>query len=206
MSLTFDLTLQHQFSPVFALDVRLSTSAMTVGITGPSGSGKSSILHAIAGLMQPEVFQAALLGQQLEQLSPADRRVGIVLQSPHLFPHLDVEQNLRFGAHRASGRIDSAQVIDMLELSHLTARRVRHLSGGEQQRVALGRALLSEPDLLLLDEPFSALDPDRRGRITSHLRDLLKHQNMPLLLVSHDDTTLGGLCEETHHILDGSVV
>lgn len=206
MSLTFDLTLQHQFSPVFALDARLSTSAMTVGITGPSGSGKSSILHAIAGLMQPEVFQAALLGQQLEQLSPADRRVGIVLQSPHLFPHLDVEQNLRFGADRATGRIDSAQVIDMLELSHLTARRVRHLSGGEQQRVALGRALLSEPDLLLLDEPFSALDPDRRGRITSHLRELLKDQNMPLLLVSHDDTTLGDLCEETHHMLDGSVV
>jgi molybdate transport system ATP-binding protein len=206
MNLTFELTLQHQFSPVFALDLRIKSTAMMIGITGPSGSGKSSILHAMAGLMQPDVFEAGVLGQQLNGLSPADRRVGIVLQSPHLFPHLNVEQNLSFGAHRTRGRIDPVQVIDMLELDHLTSRRVRHLSGGEQQRVALGRALLSEPDLLLLDEPFSALDPERRRRITSHLRDLLKHQNMPLLLVSHDDTTLGELCEETHHMLDGSVV
>lgn len=204
MSLTFELNIQHTYSPIFALDLQMTSTALSVGLTGPSGSGKSSILHAVAGLMEPDCMRAAVLGRRLDGLSPASRRVGIVLQAPHLFPHLDVNQNLTFGARRARGRLDPTEIISLLEIDHLLTRRVRHLSGGEQQRVALGRALLSEPDLLLLDEPFVALDPERRDRITARLKMLFERHQLPLLLVSHDATMLQDLCHETHHLLEGS--
>src|SRR5829696_3093982 len=158
----------------FALDMDKVVPARAIGVFGPSGAGKSSLLDAIAGLRRG-VTGRIRFGDQVWtdtergiHVPPEARRVGLVPQAPLLFPHLSVRQNLSFGARRAEklGSVAALEAIaDLLEISELLRRKPGELSGGEQKRVAFGRALCSAPRLLLLDEPFAGLDLNLRQKL-----------------------------------------
>ena len=178
----------------FALDVAFETP--TPGVTalfGRSGCGKTTLVHAIAGLLTPEAGRIALDGEVFFETGrvhvPAERRrTGCVFQEARLFPHLSVLRNLRYGARRAprdSQRIGFDDVVDLLGLRPLLSRRPAGLSGGERHRVAIGRALLSQPRLLLLDEPLAAQDLARRAELLPYLDQLCRELRVPLVYVSH---------------------
>lgn len=166
---------------------RIEPGEGLVVLFGPSGAGKTSVLNMIAGLLTPEsghirVGGETLFGDGIDVPVEA-RGAGYVFQEPRLFPHLRVAANLRYGQR---GDVDPGDTIDLLGISHLLDRWPRTLSGGEARRVAIGRALLSSPRFLLLDEPLSSLDRARREEIMAlieRLRDTLK---LPILLVTHD--------------------
>jgi molybdate transport system ATP-binding protein len=156
---------------------------------GPSGVGKTSVLNMVAGLLVPDSGHVRVDGDTLfdaatgEDVAPERRRAGYVFQEPRLFPHLRVSANLLYGAGKGAV-LDGA--IDFLGISHLLDRWPRTLSGGEARRVAIGRALLSNPRFLLLDEPLSSLDRGRREEVMQaieHIRDVRK---LPILMVTHD--------------------
>ena len=155
---------------------------------GPSGVGKSSILNMVAGLLRPDRGRIAIDGETLFgdgiDLPPERRRAGYVFQEARLFPHMRVRANLLYGVRGVADRFEDS--IGFLGIDHLLDRWPRTLSGGEAQRVAIGRALLSKPRFLLLDEPLSSLDRARRDEIMraiEHVRDVLK---LPILMVTHD--------------------
>jgi molybdate transport system ATP-binding protein len=184
-------------------------------LVGPSGAGKSSILAMIAGLRRPERGRIVLGDRVLFDtaagicLKPEERRVGCVFQDGLLFPHRRVEANLRYGLdRRAPGpeRIKFARVVEVLELGDLLSRWPRTLSGGEAQRVALGRALLSHPDLLLLDEPWSALDETLKARILEYLDRIAAEFATPMLIVSHDLPSVHRLADWVVTIDRGEIV
>jgi molybdate transport system ATP-binding protein len=159
---------------------------------GPSGAGKSSVLNMVAGLIEPDRGHVRIGGETLFDaalgldLAPEARRAGCVFQEPRLFPHLRVRANLLYGWRAGSGEVDVDETIALLGLAALLDRWPRTLSGGEARRVAIGRALLSNPRFLLLDEPLSSLDRARREEIMTlieRLRDALK---LPILMVTHD--------------------
>lgn len=163
------------------------------GIYGPSGSGKTTLLNVIAGLVQPDsgciqignhlVFDS----EKRVHVPVSKRNVGYVFQEGRLFPHLSVEQNLKYGVKPAkSSLIPFTEVIDLLNIQHLVTAKPDQLSGGEKQRVAIGRALLSSPDILLLDEPFSALDTQLRDQILPFIDQVQQRIAIPILVVSHD--------------------
>lgn len=183
------LDLRHRFGP-FHLEARFDAPPGVTALFGPSGSGKSTIFQAIAGLIRPEAGHIRL-GERLlfdaksgVFLPPHRRRIGCVFQAPHLFPHLSAEANLHYGAPRRAG-VDRARILDLLGIAPLLSRRPGALSGGEQQRVAIGRALFSEPDFLLMDEPLSALDEARREEILPWLERLRDEAGLPILYISH---------------------
>ena len=188
------VSLRHQ-AGAFTLDAAFHMPPTGVtALFGPSGAGKTTIVQAIAGLIQPQSGRVAigeriLLDTGAGLAVPAhDRRIGYVFQDARLFPHLTVERNLLFGWRRARPRADGdeiARVIALLGLAPLLARKPRGLSGGEKSRVALGRALLSRPALLLLDEPLSALDAARKAEILPYLERLRDSAGLPMLYVSH---------------------
>lgn len=153
---------------------------------GPSGVGKTSVLDMIAGLLTPDAGRIAVGGRALfddgTNLPPEQRRAGYVFQDARLFPHLAVRANLLYGA----GAAEIGDRIDFLGIGHLLDRWPRSLSGGEARRVAIGRALLSEPDFLLLDEPLSSLDRARREEVMASLEYLRDGAGLPILLVTHD--------------------
>lgn len=158
-------------------------------LVGPSGIGKTSVLHMVAGLLRPDRGHVRVGGRTLFDaeagidLRPEQRRAGYVFQEPRLFPHRRVCDNLRYGA---VGEVDLDRVTDFLGIGHLLDRWPSNLSGGEAKRVAIGRALLSDPAFLLLDEPLSSLDRARREEVLAaieHVRDGLK---LPILMVTHD--------------------
>ena len=176
----------------FALDVKIEWSDRVLVLFGPSGSGKSTILECVLGLHPRAKTCVRLAGEWLEdggQRQPVEGRLlGWVPQSPTLFPHLDVAGNLGFGVARAgaAGPSALAQAIEVLEIGHLLERRVGDLSGGEQSRVALGRALASGARALLLDEPLAALDWPLRARILPYLVRIRDELGLPLLYITHD--------------------
>ncbi len=179
--------------PAFSLDVNLKVAESSVVLFGPSGAGKSLLLQTVAGLAQPDAGRIVVKDRVLFDrkmgidLPPQQRRVGLVFQHYALFPHLTVEQNLGFGLKRA-GRGDPqvAEMASMLRIDHLLDARPGVLSGGERQRVAVGRALLPGPDLLLLDEPLSALDTTRRERLRWELLEITAKLAIPTIFVTHD--------------------
>ncbi|MFC0279878.1 molybdenum ABC transporter ATP-binding protein [Falsigemmobacter intermedius] len=187
--MTLEVDIRHSFG-AFHLEAAFSAPAGVTALFGPSGSGKSTIFQAIAGLLQPDAGHIRLAGKALfdrsagVHIAPRHRRMGCVFQEPRLFPHLSVAQNLRYGAGRAPAA-EAERVCDMLGITHLLSRRPGALSGGEQQRVAIGRALLSQPDFLLMDEPLSALDAARRGEILPWLERLRDEAGLPILYISH---------------------
>jgi molybdate transport system ATP-binding protein len=166
----------------------------TLGVFGPSGSGKSTLVKLIAGLHRPDSGIILIDGEALFDSSrrlsiPVEqRRVGMVFQFPHLFPHLSVRRNLLYGYRRCPPhhrKIELADLVDVLEIGHLLDRGVNNLSGGERQRVSIGRTVLSNPRLLLMDEPLSALDDSLKFQIISYLKSVSKRFEIPYLFISH---------------------
>ncbi len=179
----------------FELHARGSLGAGVTGICGPSGAGKSTLLALIAGLLQPRRgtlrFAGELLNDSARRLCvpPWRRHFGLVFQEGRLFPHLSVRGNLLYGERRLPAgerRLTLAAVAALLELEPLLQRKPAQLSGGERQRVALGRALLCSPRLLLLDEPLSSLDQRLKQQILPFLRRIRDEVRIPMIYVSHE--------------------
>jgi molybdate transport system ATP-binding protein len=186
----------------FALNLKWSGALGLLGLFGPSGSGKTTVLEVIAGLRTPAYGRVALGSHVLVDTSahtwvrPRHRGVGYAPQDAALFPHMTVRQNVMYGADRATSTPLDA-VLEMLEVEALVDREVAGLSGGERQRIALARALVSGPSLLLLDEPLSAVDVARRSRILARLVAWLREGGLPTVHVSHDAAEL----ESADHVL-----
>ncbi|QCO67168.1 ATP-binding cassette domain-containing protein [Luteimonas yindakuii] len=189
----------------FRRQVRIDESSRVVALTGPSGAGKTSVLNAIAGLLRPRAGRIEIDGRVLfdhaagVDLPPHRRRVGYVFQDARLFPHLDVRANLHY-ARRAEERFAFAPVVELLGIGALLDRRTANLSGGEAQRVAIGRALLSQPALLLFDEPLSALDPKRREELIPYLQRVRDEIRLPMLYVSHSLDDVRRLAGAVHRL------
>src|SRR5271157_3053331 len=188
---------QHGYPAGFHLDVEFDVDHPFTALFGPSGSGKTSILNMIAGFLNPQQGMIRLGDRILldtargVSLPPEKRHVGVVFQDSLLFPHLTVAANLRYGQRRRDkgGRtLDFARVVEVLEIGPLLPRFPRNLSGGERQRVAVGRALLSGPELLLMDEPLASLDAPLRDRVLSYLERAVADSNIPTVFVTHAQT------------------
>jgi len=198
-----------------AVDSRLPLDGI-VGLFGPSGHGKSTLLRAIAGLERGTRGRIALNGEVWQDdgrqlfVPPHRRGVGYVFQDARLFPHLSVRGNLRFGERRAPSavrpRLALDRVIDMLDLGPLLRRRPAGLSGGERQRVAIGRALLAAPRLLLLDEPLSALDLRRKAEIIPYIERLRDDLALPVIYVTHSLDELSRLARTIILLSEGRIV
>ena len=178
----------------FTLAADFTASGDRVGIFGVSGSGKSTLVSMLAGLVEPDSGEIVLDGDCLfssaqgGNLRPEQRRIAMVFQQHCLFPHLSVRNNLLYGFKRcpaAYRRIDFDALVAVLQLQELLGRGVTNLSGGEKQRVALGRAILANPRLLLMDEPLSALDDSLRFQIIPYLKSVSEHFGIPYLFISH---------------------
>ena len=211
MSLSVDIT--HPFGE-FTARVAFETPGGITALFGRSGAGKTTVVNAVAGLLRPEHGRITLSGEVLFDaalgisLPLHKRRLGYVFQDGRLFPHMSVRRNLgygaRFGKAGASGP-PLADVCDLLGIGHLLDRRPVTLSGGEKQRVAIGRALLSHPRMLLMDEPLAALDSARKEEILPYLERLRDHTRIPILYVSHSVSEVARLATSVVVLEDGQV-
>jgi molybdate transport system ATP-binding protein len=199
----------------FSLEMNFHIQGERIGIFGPSGSGKSSLVNLISGLTEPETGSIRLNGEPLfdsEQgldIPAEQRRIGMVFQRPHLFPHLSVKGNLLYGFKRCNPehhKITLDQVVDVMRLGPLLRRGIKNLSGGEQQRVAIGRAVLSNPRLLIMDEPLSALDDRLKFQIIPFLNSVCEAFKIPFLFISHSLVELRLMTDQTLSIENGRVV
>ncbi|MDC5594496.1 ATP-binding cassette domain-containing protein [Acinetobacter baumannii] len=188
----------------FHIEPNFQSDASVIGLFGASGSGKTSILHAIAGLNTPRSGLIKIQDQtwfdsnQKINVSTQKRHVGLVFQDAQLFPHKTVKQNLLFGFNNLSQQerhFEADYIIELLKLGHLLQRMPIKLSGGEKQRVALGRALLYSPKLLLLDEPLSALDANHKAEIIPFFQKVKEEIKIPMIYVSHDIQEIKQLTE-----------
>jgi molybdate transport system ATP-binding protein len=179
----------------FSVDVSFTSEGRVTGLFGSSGAGKTSLVSMIAGLVKPDRGVIAINGETLYDgnaginVPSHRRRIGYVFQDARLFPHYSVAQNLDYGRRMNGLPRDLAQedrIDELLDIGHLRDRRIGALSGGERQRIALGRALLSRPRLLLLDEPMGALDDARKAEIMPYLIRLRDEADTPMVFVSHD--------------------
>jgi putative spermidine/putrescine transport system ATP-binding protein len=197
-------------APPFApLDLDVAPGE-TVAFLGPSGAGKSSLLRAIAGLV-PSTGELFLDSRALATLPPEARRAVYLHQSPRLFPHLDVAGNIAFpmrlrGVTPAQAQATTATLLAQIQMQPNASRRVASLSGGEQQRVALARAIAAAPELLLLDEPFAALDPALRAEVRDALAALLRPSPPTTLVVTHDPEEAATMATRIAVVLAGTVV
>jgi molybdate transport system ATP-binding protein len=205
---------RHRFPGGFTIDAAFDTETQVTALFGPSGAGKTSILHMIAGSLRPHhgTIQWGtttwLDTPRRVCVKPQARHVGFVFQDHLLFPHLNVRRNLLYGRRRRSGRapaIETQRVIEVLELEDLLGRYPRNLSGGEKQRVALGRSLLSGPELLLLDEPLASLDVALKDRILSYCERVLDEWRVPTIYVSHNASDVRRLADRVIAIDGGRV-
>ncbi|MEH3109895.1 MAG: molybdenum ABC transporter ATP-binding protein [Agrobacterium cavarae] len=211
--MTLSFSARHRLGS-FTLDAAFSADKGVTALFGRSGSGKTSVMRIIAGLVKPdegriELDGAVLADRQKRIFTPAHkRRFGYVFQEARLFPHLSVEQNLHYGRWFSSAGNDVAatsQVIEMLGIGALLQRRPEKLSGGEKQRVAIGRALLSSPRLLLMDEPLAALDEARKAEIIPYLERLRDETTIPILYVSHSVSEVSRLADQVVVMKDGRI-
>ena len=190
------------------LELTMETERTTVAVVGPSGAGKSTLLRVLAGVERRATGSVEFEGERwLDPMegvlvAPWERGVGWVPQEASLFPHLTVRENLGYAGAETSAVEEMAS---LLEVHHLLGRRPRRLSGGERQRVAVGRALLRQPRLLLLDEPFSALDRPLRDKLAGIVRRWVDEAAVPLVLVSHDESDTQILADEHWHLSDGVI-
>ncbi|MGN6115006.1 MAG: molybdenum ABC transporter ATP-binding protein [Nitrobacter sp.] len=199
----------------FTLEVAFASEGRVTGLFGASGAGKTSLVSMIAGLVAPDRGTIAIDGDVLDDSTqrlhiPAHRRrIGYVFQDARLFPHLDVRKNLDYGRRMNGLTRDPAQeerVTGLLNIGHLLDRRTGSLSGGERQRVALGRALLARPRLLLLDEPLGSLDQERKAEILPYLTRLRDEVGIPMVYVSHDPDELRLLASRVAVLKGGRIV
>ncbi|MBX3512933.1 MAG: molybdenum ABC transporter ATP-binding protein [Xanthobacteraceae bacterium] len=209
----FDISITTSLGD-FKLDVSFKSESMVTALSGPSGSGKSSVVAAIAGLLKPARGKIVVNGRALFDSAaridiPAQKRgVRVVFQESRLFPHFTVAQNLMFGRWLAGKTRDRQfdEVVSLLGIEPLLARRPRKLSGGERQRVAIGRALLAEPQALLLDEPLASLDAGRKEEIIPYLTRLVANAKIPVLYVSHARDEIERLAQTIVKIDGGRVI
>jgi molybdate transport system ATP-binding protein len=199
----------------FSLQATFASEGRVTGLFGASGAGKTSLINIIAGLLPPDRGTIVIDGEAVDDTAaklhvPAHRRrIGYVFQDARLFPHLDVRRNLDYG-RRMNGLADDpaqrARVTDLLDIGGLLDRRPGQLSGGERQRVALGRALLAQPRLLLLDEPLGSLDEERKVEILPYLVRLRDEAGVPMVYVSHDADEMRQLATQVVMLRRGRVV
>ena len=188
----------------FRLQLSLEVGA-TLALVGPSGAGKTTVLRAVAGLVRPESGRISVDdevffdGERGIALPPEQRRVGLVFQEYALFPHMTVRQNVEYARRRAAD-----EYLERFRIAHLEHARPHQLSGGERQRVALARALARDPQVLLLDEPLSALDAHTKTTVRAELHELLADLELPVLLVTHDFEDAAALADEVGVIVDGA--
>jgi molybdate transport system ATP-binding protein len=199
----------------FSLDARIAAHGRTLAICGASGAGKTTLLMIVAGLLRPNAGRVAIDGTVFlntadgVDLPPRRRRIGYVFQEARLFPHLSVAQNLRYGERFTSPAlriVEFGAVISLLGLAPLLERRPDKLSGGEKQRVAIGRALLVSPKLLLLDEPLAALDDARRMDILSYIEKMRDAFAIPIVFVSHRVSEIERLASDIAVLDQGRVI
>jgi len=198
----------------FEIEASFASEGRVTGLFGASGAGKTSLINMIAGLLRPDRGSIAVDGEVLDDTTarlhvPAHRRrIGYVFQDARLFQHLDVRQNLDYGRRMNGLADDPAQrkrVTDLLDIGGLLDRRPGKLSGGERQRVALGRALLAQPRLLLLDEPLGSLDEERKVEILPYLVRLRDEAGVPMVYVSHDAGEMRQLATQVVMLRHGHV-
>lgn len=198
----------------FTLEARFNSTGRLTALFGPSGSGKSSLINIVAGLARPERGRVAVDGRVLVDTAKGifvprhKRRIGMVFQDARLFPHMSVSSNLRFGrwfTQAAQRYADFDTVIDLLGIRQLLARRPSGLSGGEKQRVAIGRALLASPRLLLMDEPLASLDDNRKAEILPYIERLRDETGIPIIYVSHSVAEVARLASDVVMLSDGKV-
>lgn len=198
----------------FHLNVAFDTDRGVTALFGRSGSGKSSVLRLIAGLARPDTGTVQFDDQVLADsgtgvyVAPHHRQFACVFQEARLFPHLTVRQNLHYGQWFAKRRgiSNTEHIVEMLGIGHLLARRPAKLSGGEKQRVAIGRALLSSPRLLLMDEPLAALDDERKAEILPFLERMRDELRIPIIYVSHSVAEVARLADRVVLLQDGTVI
>jgi molybdate transport system ATP-binding protein len=199
----------------FFIEASFASDGRVTGLFGASGAGKTSLINMIAGLLNPDRGTIAIDGEMLDDTAgrlhiPAHRRrIGYVFQDARLFPHLDVRKNLDYGRRMndlAADPAHHARVVDLLDIGQLLDRRPGQLSGGERQRVALGRALLAQPRLLLLDEPLGSLDDQRKAEILPYLVRLRDEANVPMVYVSHDADEMRQLATQVVMLRRGRVI
>ncbi|HIQ19165.1 MAG TPA: ATP-binding cassette domain-containing protein [Novosphingobium capsulatum] len=210
MSFEVDIVLERGMREIA---VRFAAGAGITALVGPSGQGKTSTLDAVAGLLRPRAGRIVVGGVTLfdaaagVNLAPEARCAGYVFQDLRLFPHLNVRDNLLFGARLAgeeapgaARRLSLEEVTGFLDIAPLLARRPRTLSGGEAQRVAIGRALLRRPRFLLMDEPLTALDPARRDAVIERIAAIRDRFGLPVLMVSHQQADVARLADQVVEI------
>jgi molybdate transport system ATP-binding protein len=199
----------------FAINARFDSEGGATVLFGPSGAGKTSIINMIAGLLTPDRGRVALDDLVLfdsatkTDMPVAQRRVGYVFQEGRLFPHLSIKHNLDYGRWMGGHPADPqafAHAVDLLDIGHLLDRRPGKLSGGERQRVAVGRALLMRPRLLLLDEPLASLDAGRKDDILPYLERLRDEAKVPMIYVSHDASEVKRIATRVVRVESGRVV
>ena len=205
--IVLDFTLRQG---AFTLDIHERLSARVTALFGPSGSGKTTVLDAIAGLRRPASGTIAIDSRVLfdraagVDLPPHRRHVGYVAQDVALFPHMTVRQNVLYG-RRQGQKLALEAVAGMLEIEALLDRRVPQLSGGERQRVAVARALMSVPEVLLFDEPLAAVDVERRRRIWPYLERVRDDLRVPIVYVTHDPVEVERLADHVVRLDEGRV-
>lgn len=208
-----DVDIRHE-QGTFSLQTRFLSDGKLTALFGPSGSGKTTLVNAIGGLVRPDhgrivVKERVLLDTKADVFVPKHRRrIGYVFQEARLFPHLNVRQNLLFGRFftpRGERRASVDHVVGLLGIGHLLARRPSTLSGGERQRVAIGRALLADPQLLLMDEPLASLDEARKAEIYPYIERLRDEGGVPIVLVSHSVAEIARLATSIVVLSEGRV-
>jgi molybdate transport system ATP-binding protein len=199
----------------FSLQASFASEGRVTGLFGASGAGKTSLINMIAGLLRPDRGTIAIDTETLDDAAarvhvpPHRRRIGYVFQDARLFPHLDVGANLDYGRRMnrlADDTAARARITDLLDIGGLLSRRPGQLSGGERQRVALGRALLAQPRLLLLDEPLGSLDEERKVEILPYLVRLRDEAGIPMVYVSHDAGEMRQLATQIVMLRRGRVI
>ena len=211
--MTVSVDISHRLGS-FMLEARFDSAGRLTALFGPSGSGKTSLINIVAGLVRPHKGQVAVDGRVLVDTEKGvfvpmhKRRIGMVFQDARLFPHMSVAHNLRYGrwfAPPAERYAQIAAVVDLLGIGHLLERRPARLSGGEKQRVAIGRALLASPRLLLMDEPLAALDDARKAEILPYIERLRDETKIPIVYVSHSVAEVARLASDVAVLTDGRI-
>jgi len=182
----------------------------TVAVLGPSGSGKSTLLKIVAGLEPLDAGRVLFDGQDITSMAPERRRFALMFQDFALFPHLDVQDNVAFGlveqgVRKFDARAQACAMLERFGLQAFARARVTRLSGGEQQRVALARALITQPRVLLLDEPFSALDAELRLQLRQEFRQRITEFNIATVLVTHDEAEARAMGTSGYRLVNGGL-
>jgi molybdate transport system ATP-binding protein len=209
--MSLEVRVKHQLGET-EIDVDFQTSSGLTALFGKSGSGKSSITNMIAGLIKPALGRIVVDGRVLfdselrVNIPTHQRRIGYVFQDGLLFPHFTVEQNLNYGRKFNKATSETSHIISLLGLEGLLKRKPINLSGGEKQRVAIGRALMSNPSLLLMDEPMASLDEARKLEILPYIEVLRDQTKIPIIYISHSISEVIRLAGDVVHIDAGKII